>query len=49
VFVLRSMLPDVSTGTIFRGVVPFFVMDLFRIAVLAGFPAIAILLPAFMR
>ncbi|MGH7003297.1 MAG: TRAP transporter large permease, partial [Alphaproteobacteria bacterium] len=49
VFVLRSVLPEVSTGTIFRGVLPFFVMDLFRIAVLAGLPIIAIWLPSHMR
>ena len=49
VFVLRSVLPDVSTGTIFRGVMPFFVMDLFRIAVLASLPIISIWLPSHMR
>lgn len=49
VFVLRSVLPEVSTGTIFRGVMPFFVMDIVRIAVLAAFPIIAIWLPSHMR
>jgi tripartite ATP-independent transporter DctM subunit len=49
VFVLRSVLPEVSTGTIFRGVMPFFVMDIFRIAVLAAFPIISIWLPSHMR
>ena len=46
VFVLRAVLKDVATATIFRGVMPFFVMDLFRIAVLAGFPIISWWLPS---
>jgi tripartite ATP-independent transporter DctM subunit len=49
VFVLRGVLADVPTGTIFRGVVPFFVMDLFRIAVLTAFPSISTWLPSHMR
>ncbi|MGH7268342.1 MAG: TRAP transporter large permease [Candidatus Rokuibacteriota bacterium] len=49
VFVLRSVLPDVPTATIFRGVTPFFVMDLFRIALLTAFPKISLWLPSFMR
>ena len=49
VFVLRSVLPDVATGTIFRGVMPFFVMDIFRIAVLAALPIISIWLPSHMK
>ena len=49
VFVLRSVLPEVPTGTIFRGVMPFFVMDILRIAVLAALPIISIWLPSHMR
>jgi tripartite ATP-independent transporter DctM subunit len=49
VFVLRSVLPDIPTSTIFRGVMPFFVMDLFRIAVIAGLPIISIILPSYMK
>jgi tripartite ATP-independent transporter DctM subunit len=49
VFVLRSVLPDVPTSTIFRGVTPFFVLDLLRIAVIAAFPSISIFLPQFMK
>jgi TRAP-type C4-dicarboxylate transport system permease large subunit len=48
VFVLRSVLPDVTTGTIFRGVMPFFVMDLFRITTLASLPVISWFLPSTM-
>lgn len=49
VFVLRGALADVPTGTIFRGVLPFFVMDLVRIAVLTAFPIISTWLPSHMR
>jgi tripartite ATP-independent transporter DctM subunit len=49
IFVLRSVLPDVSTKTIFSGVIPFFTMDVFRIAVLTAFPIISLWLPSHMR
>lgn len=45
IFVLRSVLPDVSTKTIFRGVMPFFTMDVVRIAVLTSFPIVSMWLP----
>jgi tripartite ATP-independent transporter DctM subunit len=45
IFVLRSVLPDVPTGTIWRGVMPFLVADVFRLAVLIAFPAITLWLP----
>ncbi|MGE4014566.1 MAG: TRAP transporter large permease subunit, partial [Alphaproteobacteria bacterium] len=46
VFVLRGVLPDVPTGVIFRGVMPFFTVDLVRIAILAAFPIISLWLPS---
>jgi len=49
IFVLRSVLPDVPTSVIFRGVMPFFTMDCLRIAVLTAFPIISIWLPSHMR
>lgn len=49
VFVLRGVLPDVTTGTIFRGVTPFWVADLFRLAVIVAFPVISLWLPSFVR
>ncbi|MEX2519736.1 MAG: TRAP transporter large permease [Paracoccaceae bacterium] len=49
VFVLRGVLPDVRTGTIFRGVTPFWIADLFRLALLVMVPAISLWLPAFVR
>jgi len=47
-FVLRSLLPEVPTRTMFRGVAPFIVADCFRLAVLVAFPAISLLLPRMM-
>ena len=42
---LRGMLPDVATGTIFRGVTPFWCADIFRLAVLVGVPGLSLYLP----
>lgn len=49
VFVLRGLLPGVSTQTIFRGVMPFVVSDIFRLAILILFPAISLYLPSFVK
>jgi len=45
-FVLSSLLPQVSTPTLFRGVIPFVVADVVRLFILAGFPAISLWLPS---
>ena len=45
VFVLSSVLPEVPTAVVWQGVMPFFVADLFRLAVLIAFPSIALFLP----
>lgn len=45
VFVLRSVLPDVATSTIFRGVTPFWIADIIRIILLTSVPAISLFLP----
>lgn len=44
-FVLRSVVPDVPLMTLYRGVLPFVAADLLRLALLAAFPAISLLLP----
>lgn len=49
VFVLRGLLPGVSTQTIFRGVMPFVISDIFRLAILILFPAISLYLPTFVK
>ncbi|EHA16452.1 TRAP transporter large permease [Halomonas sp. HAL1] len=45
VFVLRAVLPDVSTGTIFRGVTPFWVAGTLRAVLVLIFPGIVLFLP----
>ena len=47
VFVLRGVLPDVKTSTIFKGVTPFWVADLFRLALIVLIPALSLWLPGF--
>lgn len=44
-FLLRSIQPDVSLGTVFRGAMPFVLADLVRIALIILVPAIALWLP----
>jgi C4-dicarboxylate transporter DctM subunit len=48
VMVLKSLLPDVQIRTLFRGVVPFVVVDVLRLGVLVAFPSISLLLPRFL-
>ena len=43
-FVLRSVVPDVPLGTIFRGLGPFVAMDVLRVALLTAFPGLVLLL-----
>ncbi len=47
--VLRTLLPQVSTGTVFSGVLPFMWADLIRLAILVAFPIISLWLPSMMR
>lgn len=49
VFVLRSVLPDVPTQTVFRGVMPFIVADVVRLGLLVAFPAISLYLTQFVK
>ncbi len=44
-FVLSSLIPEVSTRTVFRGVMPFVVIDCLRLAILVAFPIISTWLP----
>lgn len=48
VFVMHQVQPDISTPTIFRGVMPFVAADMVRVALLVAFPALALWLPGFM-
>jgi C4-dicarboxylate transporter DctM subunit len=45
-FVLSSLLPEVSTPTLFRGVIPFVLADIVRLGILIAFPAISLWLPS---
>jgi len=47
--VLKTLLPHVPTGTVFRGVMPFMWADVIRLAILVAFPIISLWLPSFMR
>jgi TRAP-type C4-dicarboxylate transport system permease large subunit len=48
-FVLKTLLPEVSTGTVFRGVMPFMAADCVRLAILVAFPIISTWLPSMMK
>ncbi len=48
VFVISSMLPDVSLKQVFQGIVPFFVADVGRLAIVVIFPATALWLTQLM-
>jgi tripartite ATP-independent transporter DctM subunit len=45
VFVIKSVVKDVSFTTIFKGVLPFVATDIVRLVILIAFPAIALWLP----
>jgi C4-dicarboxylate transporter, DctM subunit len=45
VFIIKSVIKDVNFATIFKGVLPFIVTDLVRLAILVAFPIIALYLP----
>jgi len=48
-FVLSTLLPEVPTRTVFRGVLPFVIVDCFRLAILVAFPIISTFLPSLMK
>src|SRR5258707_10507608 len=48
-FVLNTLLPQVPTRTIFRGVMPFVAVDCLRLAILVAFPIISTFLPSLMK
>jgi tripartite ATP-independent transporter DctM subunit len=48
VFVIKSVIPDVTFSTIFIGVLPFILTDLVRLVILISFPILALWLPSHM-
>ena len=49
VFVLNSLAKEVPLQRIFAGVMPFVLMDVFRLALLVAFPALVLFLPNTMQ
>lgn len=49
VFIINSLAPDVPMRQTFKGVMPFFAAELFRVALLVAVPAITLLLPRLLR
>ncbi|HJY77623.1 MAG TPA: TRAP transporter large permease [Burkholderiales bacterium] len=48
-FVLSALIPNLPTRTVFRGVMPFVVIDCVRLAILIAFPIISVWLPTVMK
>ena len=48
VFVLKTVIPDVPSTTVFRGVAPFVAMDVVRILLLIWVPWLALVIPSTM-
>ncbi|MFN0301716.1 MAG: TRAP transporter large permease [Burkholderiales bacterium] len=48
VFVLKSLMPETSLATIFRGVTPFIIADIVRVVILVSLPIISLWLPDLM-
>jgi tripartite ATP-independent transporter DctM subunit len=49
VFVVHGIVPDVPLEAIFRGVMPFLVVEILTVGILIAFPQIALWLPGMMR
>jgi C4-dicarboxylate transporter DctM subunit len=48
-FVVKSMLPGITTMTIFRGVAPFVWAEVVLLVILVAFPSISLILPQLMK
>jgi C4-dicarboxylate transporter, DctM subunit len=49
VYVIRSVIPDIKTETVFRGILLFFAVDVVTIVLLFTFPSISLIIPRLMR
>lgn len=47
VFVIKSVVPELTFSRIFRGVSPFIVTDIIRLGLLIAFPILATWLPSY--
>ncbi len=48
-FVIKSVIDDLSVGAVYRGIVPFVLADILRIAIIIAIPAIVTVLPELAR
>ena len=48
-FVVKGVASDVPIGTIFSGIVPFFLSDLCHVTMLVAFPQVVLFLPSLMQ
>jgi len=48
-FVMKGVAKDIPMATIFRGIVPFFIADLFHVSLLVAVPQISLFLPGLMK
>ncbi|MFH1490589.1 MAG: TRAP transporter large permease subunit, partial [Pseudomonadota bacterium] len=49
VFIIKGVAGDVSLGTIYRGIIPFFIADIVHVMMLIIFPQVALFLPSLMQ
>ncbi|MBA7713532.1 C4-dicarboxylate TRAP transporter large permease protein DctM [subsurface metagenome] len=49
VFIIKGVARDVPMQTIFRGIIPFLVADIFHVALLVAVPRLSLFLPSFMK
>jgi tripartite ATP-independent transporter DctM subunit len=49
VFVIKGIAKDVPMGTIFKGIVPFFIADICHVALLVAVPQLSLFLPGLLR
>lgn len=49
VFILKGIATDVPMGTIFRGIVPFFLTDICHVALIVAIPQLSLFLPSLLK
>jgi C4-dicarboxylate transporter, DctM subunit len=49
VFVIQAQNPDIPTGTIYAGTLPFLVADFVLVGLLVAFPSLALWLPGALK
>ena len=49
VFVIKGIAKDIPLSTIFRGIIPFLIADIFHVALLIAVPQLSLFLPGVMK